>query len=1173
MKSRREPFRPAGSALCGVVVLLLIGLNSAALAAAERLLPKVVASETIRFAVLAFRPKPETRLRWQPFIDYLNQVGIRQKVTLEVFTYPELEQAVQQKQVDVVLTQPAHYILLAQRQGLYSPLATLIDRAEHLNLMNFGGVIFTRADRNDLKSLSDLRGERIAFSTAESLGGYLVQAYELQKLGIDPKREITPVVTGVPHDRVVEAVLAGSADAGFVRTGVLEAMSREHHLDWNQIKVLQVESLPSYPLALSTSLYPEWALAAMPWLDEEEAREIATAALSLPRNGTVAQAVQIYGFTIPGNYKKVEQIMRLLRAPPFDDRPQMTLYDFWEQHQETISIVAILFSTLLLLLLFALKRSNSRLRQKRTLLEATSATLKATLQQQTLILNSMGEGIFGTNTEGRITFINPAGLALLGYREEEIIGQNNHEIFHHHHADGTPYPKQICPVYQTLQDGQPRKSEEWFWRRGYTTGFPVRLTVTAQHQGDQQIGTVALFTDITEHRHFIRALEASEARSNQIIESAPEAILILNYHGDILRVNARAEEIFGYSRTELLTFSIDHLFPEPLREGYRQRFEVYLRQPIYLSVEANGDLYAQHQTGAIFPIQIAAAPFQLESEVQIILSLTDVTARRAMEQELNLYRQNLEQLVTARTAELATANQELQRLAQAKSEFLANMSHEIRTPLNAILGFARMGQRDSQLPIEQNYWQRILSAGSHLLSVINDILDYSKIEAGKLTLEIRPFNLATIIQNACELVADAASHKGIRCTHDEECPDLDTWVLGDPLRIQQILINFLSNAIKFTPEGEVRLRIARDGETTVFRVIDTGIGMTPEQLSRLFTPFEQADSSTTRRFGGTGLGLAISHTLAQLMGGTISVESAPGQGSSFTLCLSLPPAEPVADQPSRPPKTGAQRLFGLRILAAEDIEMNRIILQDILEHEGAITTFAHNGREALEQWQRAAESGGVDLVLMDIQMPEMDGYEAARHILALHPQQAIIGLTAHALEPERQRCLDAGMVGHLTKPIDPEQLIALIGHHTHSSLHPLLTPPLPTSAPPAAPEPAALLDWPKLILRFKGKHAFIQKLIQSTLQHGESQPAELRHSATERDFEGIAFRAHALQGVLGNWQVVELQNLAQRTQHAARAGQEAAVPLALELAERLDRLLEELQRAAASPPFHPLTPT
>jgi signal transduction histidine kinase/DNA-binding response OmpR family regulator len=534
-------------------------------------------------------------------------------------------------------------------------------------------------------------------------------------------------------------------------------------------------------------------------------------------------------------------------------------------------------------------------------------------------------------------------------------------------------------------------------------------------------------------------------------------------------------------------------------------------------------------------------------------------------------------LVTA-LEETRQARQAAEHAASAKSSFLANMSHEIRTPLNAVLGLARIGMKENMGRKAGDTCQRILVFGEHLLGVINDILDFSKIEAGKMSIESAPLQLSQLVAEAIDLVAGRAVEKQLVLT-SRLSPDLPAWVAGDAMRIRQILVNLLSNAIKFTARGHVDLSvIPADGEVW-FAIRDEGIGMTPEELSRLFRPFEQADSSTTRRFGGTGLGLAISMNLASLMGGVIHASSVFGQGSIFTLQLPLAatsaPAAGATATIALP--AGAHRLDGLRILAAEDVDVNRFILADILNEAGAHADFAENGRIAVERVSAAPSAW--DVILMDVQMPEMDGHEATRRIKPIAPRLPVIGLTAHALPEEREKCLAAGMVDHVSKPVSPEVLVAAILRHVRvpapateptQSAHsppsaqpatfpaqtvPDAVPPAPTFSPRTVD---SAIDWQKLEIRFKGKRAFVQKIFQSILANHTNAPARLRELSGAADYDALAFLAHGLKGIAGNIAATPQQDLAARTESLARQRDPHSLTLARELAESLEALLAEL---------------
>jgi PAS domain S-box-containing protein len=512
------------------------------------------------------------------------------------------------------------------------------------------------------------------------------------------------------------------------------------------------------------------------------------------------------------------------------------------------------------------------------------------------------------------------------------------------------------------------------------------------------------------------------------VTQSPESIVITNLNAEIEYVNEAFERTTGYLAHEVRGHNprILHSGKTPKRT-YDDLWTAMTQGRMW-----KGEFYNRRKDGSEYIEFAIITPLRQEDGriSHYVAVKEDITEKKHIGIELDGYRHHLEELVTQRTQELTAAHQEAEAANQAKSAFLANMSHEIRTPMNAIMGLNHLLRSDSTSPAQLDKLNKIDSASRHLLSIINDVLDISKIEAGKITLEQQQFQITEVVGNVQTLIEPDALAKGLALQVGGDA--LALWVQADATRLRQALLNLASNAIKFTPKGSVSINVSQveqQGEqaTLRFQVNDTGIGMDAHTVSRLFQNFEQGDASTTRQYGGTGLGLAITRSLAQLMGGDAGVSSVLGQGSTFWFTARVTLSHSPQRLLSQPLITdsGQQLLArhrGQRVLLVDDNRLNLEVAQELLTHVGLQVSTASDGQQALA---RVCESGETyDLVLMDLQMPLMDGFQATRALRALPQWQTlpIIALSGSAFAPDRLAAREAGMNDFIAKPIEPETL-------------------------------------------------------------------------------------------------------------------------------------------------------
>ena len=905
------------------------------------------------------------------------------------------------------------------------------------------------------------------------------------------------------------------------------------------------------------------------------------------------------------------------------------------------------------------------------------------------LVDNMPVCMFRKDLQGRLTFANLTYCRELGIDPEHILGKTDHDLFPAELAE-----KYLANDRQVILSGKIFEDIESHLTPDGKMLYVHVLKSPALDSEGKTIGVQAVFWDVTDRKLAEEELRASEARTKAIFEGSLDCMVITNEHGAIVEFNRAAERTFGYSRKEVFGKQIeDVLFTPDGAERTRQHIDEYgitggsdnslLGKRVEVPLRRKG--------GEAFIAEMAMQPIPLGNTVHFATMLHDITRRKQHEKELQLAKEAAEQ-----------AN-------HAKSDFLANMSHEIRTPMNAIMGMTDLVIATDLAPQQREHLQIVRDSSESLLSLINDILDFSKIEAGKLDLDPASFSLRERVGDTMKSLAVRAHQKGLELAC-RIAPDIPPVLVGDAQRLRQIVVNLVSNAIKFTDRGEVLLDVAIESEAESraagrrpggaatrdlrlhFRVQDTGIGISRENRDRIFQAFEQADMSTTRKYGGTGLGLAISSKLVKMMDGEIWVESELGRGSTFHFTVRMPigsekdvertpepqsvrgahalvvddsatnrrileemllnwgmqptsvssAAEAIrelirareagtpfailisdvnmpevdgftlvgqvrgdarlvglpvvmltsADRPgdtelcrrygvhrhmtkpvkqsellqtiesaigqdaSAPPpdqrkasREAPRPLLPLRILLAEDSKANQTLAIALLTRAGHTVEVAQNGREALDR--SAAEE--FDVILMDVQMPEMDGHEATERIRAREAGTGrripIVAMTAHAMKGDRERCLEAGMDGYVSKPIRPEHLFAELVRIT--------TPGGGESSDAAAPA-GPLIDWKAARKHTGGYEDVLHSVLHGIREECPALVEELTGAILSGDVRVATRAAHTIKGNMRTLEARLVSDLAFEIETSCKGG---TVPE--DAAEKLVRLKALLKQVYA----------
>jgi len=731
----------------------------------------------------------------------------------------------------------------------------------------------------------------------------------------------------------------------------------------------------------------------------------------------------------PLHYLALGLLVQVMQLAAFTQIPQRGGYPFIEQAWWVLLIFYPL-ATMVLCLIF--RNYEQQLVDKDALKAAQQAVLaeeRASMQRFHAYFDHSNVGLAITSIDKGWIEVNDALCSTLGYSRAELSLMTWSELTH---------PDDLAPdlaQFNRLLAGDIASyamDKRFIHKDGHVVY--ARLAVSQVRKPDGSLDyVVAMVEDISERTLSSLALENSEKQLRFVLAGSELGFWDWDIAAGKVDRNAQWAEMLGYSHEEIMHTVrqwTDFIHPDDRARAW---------DSIQAVLDGSATIHRQEyrmirKDGSLMWILDQASVMLRDADgkaLRMCGTHTDITSRKRAEDELRQHRDHLEELVQRRTVDLVEAKVAAEAANRAKSAFLANMSHELRTPMNGVMGMIDLAKRRMADPQGLDFLAKARLSAARLLGVLNDILDLSKIEAERMVLEDVPLNLAQNLNNVAGEFESQATQKGLTLSVDVPADLARRPLAGDPLRLGQILMNLIGNAIKFTEHGGVTVRARQAGETSDtlhvrFEVADTGIGITPEARARLFQAFEQADNTMARKYGGSGLGLAISKRLVQLMGGAIGVDSVPGEGSTFWFVVPFKRREPAADEPAptKPCMTAKQRLLqdfaGARILLVEDEPLSQEVASSLLEEVGLAVDLAEDGQQGLA----LARRNPYALILMDMQMPVMNGVDATQAIRAesRNRETPVLAMTANAFEEDRQACLDAGMNEHIAKPVDPRRL-------------------------------------------------------------------------------------------------------------------------------------------------------
>ncbi|BAO45709.1 PAS domain S-box protein [Thiolapillus brandeum] len=1219
----------------------------------------------------------EIRACCQPVIDYLNANIEALNIRLKPINLHDVDDALASNELDFIITNPGHYIQLRERYNIKNPVATIVRQSEDNKVIHrSGGVIFALKQRKDVSQLEDIRGKWIAAAGTRHLSGYEAQAYELLQAGIQLPRDAHVMETG-SFNTVLEAVHAGNVDVGFLPANVFHGFQAKGLAD--DLKIINIKEHPGFPYEVSTRLYPQWPVVALPHVSQEQVNAIRSLLFTLSADHPVAINARIAGFSPAADYQPVEQILRALELPPYDQAPTITFGDIWRQHQIT-SILSLIAISIILLLMHLLAKRNRQLQSQRLLAEDSASHFEQ-------ILDATRAGTWKWNVKTGYAIFNERWAEIVGYRLAELSPISAETLVQLSHPEDL---KKAQKLLQKHFRGETPDFEADFRMRhkqGHWVWVHSRGRVTHWEADGSPMWMFGTHMDETERVVAARQLQANQAKYQRLVDNVGEKFIIYSHHGlegEITYVSDGVTNVFGLQREDIVGtrwMDLANWLPQDVEKAKRYialrmsgkadflQFEMRFIHPAggerTLRVSSRPVRDSQGTLVAIDGIAediteqkrsqeraYQAATVFAHSQESIIITNTNAnildcnpaTGRLTGYSREELIGQNprifasgthtagfykhlwdtlgsghiwqgtfrnlrkngtpywietsispikdqngkiiqyvaVSRDITRKKAQLEAlrqAKREAQAANTAKSEFVANISHEIRTPMNAILGFTDLCLESNPSSLQRKYLGNVRDSARNMLSLINELLDFSKIEAGKLSMESIPFDLGKEMSSLLAMTRQLINTNQVKLQLDYQV-DFEGWLKGDPLRLKQVLTNLASNAVKFTNKGQITISVReisrnKDNIELEFMVCDTGIGMNVDKLDSIFRPFSQADSSTTRNFGGTGLGLTISSELINKMGGRIQVESEPGIGSSFYFRLCFPLIEgPLADKTQRIARRRSfTRLQNTRVLLVEDNQVNRELATEVLRRHGLIVDTAGNGQEALDKLSEQS----YELILMDIQMPVMDGYEATKNIrskLGL-VRLPIIALTASSSSRVREKCIQAGMDDYLSKPIDIHELMEMIDRFINPMVNKIAATQAPIPFSKAAPEHQLPeipgVDADQAMQRLSIEHDSYLQLLKKFARRHKNDIEEII-SLLEQDGQDDARRmAHTLKGLAGTIGATELSSHMAKVEQAIKKQipQESQLELLVPAQEELQTIVSRIETMDDSIPPPP----